>query len=489
MLVETENESPNSMNQILVLRATPQTLSRMTQFVVVLMCVVATTFSNAVALLGLGQGGAESHIRAGVNYRVSRVASQLLYVEPHLSAHPTNPKQLLAAVGTIRKSDGAPGLAALTSIDGGVRWAEQNLAGFELPDAGPVAIDPWTAFGPGDHAYVSAVVGSSRVRGGVGIKLFASTDGGRSWRSPVSLPFGRGTSYDHPTLAVDLSTGRFSGRLYVLASQGMVTHGGAFASVPALLRSIDGGRSFEEPARLSHDTFNNQVGTVVVMTDGTVVAPHFEMQLRGEYLEHPRLWATTLVDGGTTVDRTYLIRPVHSIPWPSLAVDRSRGPHRDRLYISWMGVERDDRVYVMASDDGGETWSDPVRVSTSPTGIRAGQRNPMVAVNGDGVVVVTWPDLARDSDDQCFQLMGAASLDGGKLFFAPTPVSAEVSCPNTPANSVIVKDYNRSVSARWPSGGDYHGLAAAADGSFHALWADSRSGAFELWTSRIVITR
>jgi hypothetical protein len=34
-------------------------------------------------------------------------------------------------------------------------------------------------------------------------------------------------------------------------------------------------------------------------------------------------------------------------------------------------------------------------------------------------------------------------------------------------------------------GGDYIGLAASADGSFHAVWSDARGGAFRTFTARI----
>jgi hypothetical protein len=435
----------------------------------------------------VAQSAGGSLIRVGVNRRVSRPVSPLLYVEPHLSAHTTDPNRLLGATGTIRKSDGTPGLAALASTDGGNTWVETELTGLESAAVGPVAIDPWTAFGTGDRAYISAVAGSSKVRGGVGLYVFSSNNAGTSWRLPVRAPFGRGTSYDHPTMVVDTTSGRYSGNVYVLAGQGLATRRGNAAFLPALLRSVDDGRTFTEPIYLSYDTFNNQVGTVVVMPDGVVVAPHFEMQLRGEFLEHPRLWATTSLDGGATVDRTYLVRPTHGIPWPSLAVDASDATHRGRLYLSWMGLKEDEYVYLMTSDDGGETWLGPLRVATAVPGGSPGRRNPMVAVNSKGIVLVSWPDTPAGSLKSCFHLLASASLDGGKSFLAPTVVSSELSCPRMPANEITVKDYSESVSERWPSGGDYHGVAAAADGSFHLLWADSRGGAFELWTAKVTV--
>ncbi|MEP7348099.1 MAG: hypothetical protein ABI877_22710, partial [Gemmatimonadaceae bacterium] len=46
-----------------------------------------------------------------------------------------------------------------------------------------------------------------------------------------------------------------------------------------------------------------------------------------------------------------------------------------------------------------------------------------------------------------------------------------------------------TAAGRWGSGGDYMGLTAAADGGFHAFWADSRTGTFQAWTTRIRVDR
>ena len=59
------------------------------------------------------------------------------------------------------------------------------------------------------------------------------------------------------------------------------------------------------------------------------------------------------------------------------------------------------------------------------------------------------------------------------------PVASAPSCPDTARNG--------RVATRWPEGGDYSGLAAAADGTFHVLWADSRDGIYRLWTAPVTV--
>lgn len=45
------------------------------------------------------------------------------------------------------------------------------------------------------------------------------------------------------------------------------------------------------------------------------------------------------------------------------------------------------------------------------------------------------------------------------------------------------------VAERFEAGGDYYGLAARPGGSFRAVWADSRTGVFQLWTDRLEVER
>ena len=71
----------------------------------------------------------------------------------------------------------------------------------------------------------------------------------------------------------------------------------------------------------------------------------------------------------------------------------------------------------------------------------------------------------------------AASLDGGGTFLPEVKVSTAENCPDTPQNA--------EAGRRWVAGGDYFGLAAAAEGSFRLLWADSRDGIYQLRSSSV----
>ncbi len=49
--------------------------------------------------------------------------------------------------------------------------------------------------------------------------------------------------------------------------------------------------------------------------------------------------------------------------------------------------------------------------------------------------------------------------------------------------------YTISGLSRWQNGGDYIGMTADADGVFHPLWADGRSGTYQLYTSAVRVRK
>src|ERR1051325_6942543 len=133
-------------------------------------------------------------------------------------------------------------------------------------------------------------------------------------------------------------------------------------------------------------------------------------------------------------------------------------------------------IIVHSSSDQGETWTDDVVASSAPADTTVYRRIPNLAVNSRGVVGVSWMDGRDDPSKKCHALYFTASLDGGKTFLPEQRVTTAGvrSCPDSAGSGAAFR--------RWPSGGDYYGLAAAANGAFHLFWADHRSGVFQLYS-------
>jgi hypothetical protein len=140
---------------------------------------------------------------------------------------------------------------------------------------------------------------------------------------------------------------------------------------------------------------------------------------------------------------------------PAAAVD----PRTGALYVVWA----DDRftpgvnqIVLSVSTDGGENWSAPRRVSDGPAD--APSFTPAVAVNGGGRIAVSYSSLRNDPQRRFLaDAYLAISVNQGQTFRPAVRLSSNVS------------DVRFAAFARGFFLGDYQGLAAGRD-LFHSLW-------------------
>ncbi len=428
-------------------------------------------------------------IHVGENILVSGDLPNLPHTEPHLAAHPTNPDNLVA-VTTMIDASSTWTCAVFATFDGGTTWTRNNPTSKGISeDCG----DPWVAFGLDERVYFSAMIPEDSLERSVEkTTVFRSTDGGRTWSAPTRVPLGEGGSIDHPSIVVDTTRGPFSGVIYTIASQAFrpKEEKTNYHYHPIILsHSTDGGRTFSTLTTIFPTNLVHQAGIPVVLSDGTVAFTLYDFSPwnHNRLLDTRRIWVITSSDGGQTTSLPAFVAEISNDPqFPTLAVDASAtSPFRDRLYTVWTRFESTPRgIFFVHSSDRGRTWSTPIRANDS-LGEETEQRILEITVNNKGVVGVAWYDTRRGTTNTCFDLFFAASLDGGVSFLPNVRVSDTPSCsdPNVPGN--IIGSFN--VADFWPAGGHYFGLTADAEGVFHALWADSRTGVYQLYTARIEV--
>ena len=115
---------------------------------------------------------------------------------------------------------------------------------------------------------------------------------------------------------------------------------------------MDGdGRAVAGPTRVLSSDTSSQVGDLVVLSDGTVVAAHHELTVRGRLVDAPRLRVSRSTDGGATLGPAILVAEPFRADSPSLAADASAGPGRDRVYLASAGTRPDGSraIFVQAS--------------------------------------------------------------------------------------------------------------------------------------------
>jgi hypothetical protein len=201
-------------------------------------------------------------------------------------------------------------------------------------------------------------------------------------------------------------------------------------------------------------------------------------------------------DGGDTIAAATTVAPTTMSYDPvrgagvdqGIAADIGHGPFANRLYVVWRAAKLGrSRIWFAYSSDGGRTWSPPVTVDDSPP--RADSRTgpndfmPAVAVNDRGVVGVLWYDRRDHADDLGWYTRFTASLDGGDTFLPSVRVS---SAPMSFSGRVrAISEGSPSVYISSSISNHTVGLAAGADGVFHPVWVDNRSGLPQLWTAAV----
>lgn len=456
-------------------------MKRFIVLMIILMCLSSQAWAQSATKQGQeGKQAAQSLIQVGEDRPVEINSAGLATTEPSLAANPRDANHLLAGVILVkqlgdprRPSDPSHHTcAALTSFDAGRTWARHD---FPMKEC----IDPWVAILPDGSAMFVAVSISPR---GAELVGFRSADGGRTW-SDRAESFGY--RHDHPTMAVDNSKGAFAGSLYLVSYQAETWR--PIRNSVFVTRAAGGSAPFSEPARIIPSNLSTFAMSPVVLSDGMLVVPFMNFsRARAEgspaSFERAPAWALRSTDGARSFSIPLFITDVCAGGFPNLAADASAGPYRDRLY--WVcNDRRRENVYALYSADRGETWSEPVVLNRGAGTIPYAQV-PMVAVNRDGVVGVSWYDARNDRREyrgttRCQDVYFTASPDGGRTFLPEVKVSSAENCADTPQNG--------EAGRRWVAGGDYHGLAASADGSFHLFWADSRTGIYQLRTANIRI--
>lgn len=434
---------------------------------------------GATEQTGTDRQTASDTIRIGANVLVSGDLPDAPLAEAHLAVSPIEPGRMLAAAIIGGYTD----CALFASDDGGGNWSRVEIPRIE--GCG----DPWVAFGPAGSAYL-ALLPSAAV-------VLRSPDGGRTWNGPDTVP---GELYDRTTVVVDNTDAPTRGTVYVVMMQATKDEYGAHPIPVVVSRSQDGGRTFSEPVPLLPTNLRYAIEAPVILRDGTVMVSFdaYADPYTRNLLRVRQEFVARYDPAAHTFDAPSFVAEVSHF-WGSeaLAVDTSvSSDFRDRVYAAYgntgisqtlpgVGGQLTSMplgVFLRSSDDHGHTWSSPTVVS----GAVRDPRQMTVAVNAKGVVGVAWNQPSA-TDETCLEPWFSASLDGGETFLEPRKVASTASCPRVDVPGNVYDGFD--VGKRFPSGGDYMGLAADHGGVFHLVWADSRNGLLQLWTAPIRVER
>jgi hypothetical protein len=263
---------------------------------------------------------------------------------------------------------------------------------------------------------------------------------------------------------------------------------------PVVLVSGDGARTMSECVELKPQVRSTRPSNPAVLADGSVLVTSAVFVTGSDMHVELPLWRSS--DGGASwaqVTPNLAGRWTHprirsasvfDVYYPRLAAD-PRPAECERVYCVWRDGHTSDESYILFSRslDGGSTWSTPMIVSEQPAGTDAATDYaadiPAIAVNKDGVIAVTWYDR-RGLAKHTVGPGGVIAPVGG--YNARIRVSRDSGAtwePSVQLNETPMTG-NRIDARHWT------GLAAGADGRFHAAWIGDSTGKRQVWTAAVI---
>lgn len=377
--------------------------------------------------------------------------------EVSVAINPKNPDNIIgASFQSGRPPKPRSGSYTYLSIDGGKTWKTiqtPNADNLVQGDDIVVFANDGTAY----HAHLSfdGIRVPRPPRADNAISINTSHDGGLTWTDgvPTVRHINSVTPFeDKPGMVVDNAPNSPNkGHVYVAWTRFDVygSNNPEHKSHIYFSRSINAGKTFSPPIKISDtpgdcvDSDNTVEGAV------PAVGPNGEVYV---------IWAGPLglvfdksTDGGLTFGQDQKIGDLpggwdfaveglaRANGMPNTGVDLSTGPNKGTLYVNWIDHRNGDPdVFVMASRDGGKTWTNVVRVNDD--GLKNGkvQFFTWMSVDPvDGSVNIVFYDR-RDGKGTETRLVMARSVDGGQTF-----VNHKIDLPSfTFSSAVFFGDYS-----------------------------------------------
>jgi hypothetical protein len=402
--------------------------------------------------------------------------------ETFITINPNKPKILAAGSNEIFRLP----MRGYFSSNGGTSWGGVDLP---LPPAKGAngtdfGSDPTLAFdtqGSVFYGYIVVFFGNGNGINGTQMAVAKSTDGGKTYPSVNFFSFEDGTNHfnDKPMITADTNgTSPFRDNVYIAwdAASGGSIGGGIRVAV-----SSDHGASFSITRADDPSGPGRSIGA------SPAVGPNGEVYVAWNDYSANAIVFNRSFDGGHNWNVPVTISaktlpfalgiPAEfnrgALVYPSLDVDRSNGPHRGRVYCSWMDLTPANvtDIFISYSDDNGGHWSTPSRV-TDQFAFKVDRFNHWMSVDpSTGDVNVAFYDTRNDTTGARYQTdyYLARSTDGGLTFPGADVRVSSVSSNEHDCNGLFPCQGINYGNQQ----GDYEGLVSFA-GVSYPIWTDSR---------------
>ena len=286
---------------------------------------------------------------------------------------------------------------------------------------------------------------------------------------------------DRPWLVVDNSTTQNSGTLYI------TTKPAPWISPPNrnyYKVSTDSGHTWSAIANVDGGT--HLVGSVIAAPMATPA-----VTLNGKFCAVfpsyvssqnplPAYYFAYSYDRGQTISYNTMLS---ALPAPNdtnfkngYLLKTSRTDSSKMIFLIPDAMSGDADIMAMHSNDGGQTWSNRIRVNDDTLSNGKSQDMVWAAYNELGNIIVTWRDR-RNSSSNGFWNAGydfyyALSTDNGQTFLANQKLSGQF----IQFDSVLTQNGNDFMSCTYQ--GD----------TLYSVWGDSRSGKMNIYFAKTIVS-
>jgi len=379
--------------------------------------------------------------------------------EPHLVINPQDPNHLLiGAIATKSWEEGSEPdsyIVLYQSKDSGKSW---NIKEFD--DGIGLGADPWIGVNKRGVVVLTAISKIDNLNG-VYLTAHVSKDAGNTWLKDYH---NFGFAHDRQSMVVDSISNEF-----IIVSAKANRNSEEKNIWGLAVNRLSAGGSLIESTWHEISNIDKNNGTPI-FSDGLLIVPYVDYMSNNQMLESKRSWIIKSDDKGKTFNAPILLSEKATLP--KVAIGKSSILYYLKLKNGGSQAE------LNYSSDQGYTWEsigDLIAYEDPSTIVKPSE----ILVNKKGDIGIFWQEFNKNTNQ--YQLKCIFGKEEDLQFTEPINVASQISKSDP--------NVNGRVDKRWPTGGDYFGLACADEGNFHVVWVDHRNKLPQLYYAELEVKK